>query len=108
MGVAYQCSPGLGNNASATPPLPWTDFSPPFSVDSFVNISQSPTETVSSGTFTAGGLEVACDNGRLRIITEGRFRKFRDTIAQVFYSVAFAAQEGRQAVLVTDKRPYSG
>ncbi len=72
-------------------------------IGGFVNISQNAKETVFSGTFTAGGLEVACDDGQLRIVQEGRHRKFRDRIEQVSYSGTFAAQEGRKAVFVTER-----
>ncbi|MFV0335863.1 MAG: acyl CoA:acetate/3-ketoacid CoA transferase [Tropicimonas sp.] len=72
-------------------------------IGGFVNISQNAKETVFSGTFTAGGLEVACEGGALRIVTEGRHRKFRDTIEQVSYSGAFATEEGRRALFVTER-----
>ncbi|ETX27835.1 acyl CoA:acetate/3-ketoacid CoA transferase [Roseivivax isoporae] len=72
-------------------------------IGGFVNISQNARETVFSGTFTAGGLEITCEDGALRIVTEGRHRKFRETIEQVSYSGAFAAREGRRALFVTER-----
>jgi propionate CoA-transferase len=72
-------------------------------IGGFVNISQNAKETVFSGTFTAGGLEVACEDGRLRIVHEGKHRKFRDTIEQISYSGSFAASEGRRALFVTER-----
>ena len=38
----------------------------------FINISQSARRVVFAGTFTTGGLEVAIENGTLRIAKEGR------------------------------------
>jgi propionate CoA-transferase len=72
-------------------------------IGGFVNISQNAKETVFSGTFTAGGLEVACEDGRLCIVHEGKHRKFRDTIEQISYSGSFAASEGRGALFVTER-----
>ena len=72
-------------------------------IGGFVNISQNAKETVFSGTFTAGGLEIACEGGALRIVTEGAHRKFRDTIEQISYSGSFAATEGRRALFVTER-----
>jgi len=72
-------------------------------IGGFVNISQNAKETVFSGTFTAGGLEVACEGGALRIVREGAHRKFRTAIEQISYSGAFATSEGRRAVFVTER-----
>ena len=58
---------------------------------------------VFSGTFTAGGLEVACVDGALRIVKEGRHKKFVSRIDHVSYSGPFAAQEGRTSVFVTER-----
>jgi len=69
----------------------------------FINISQNARHVIFSGTFTAGGLEVACQDGSLRIVQEGRHRKFVERIDHVSYSAPFAAQEGRTAVFVTER-----
>lgn len=72
-------------------------------IGGFVNISQNAKETVFSGTFTAGGLKVACEDGRLRIVQEGKHRKFRQAVEQISYSGAFAASERRSAIFVTER-----
>jgi propionate CoA-transferase len=72
-------------------------------IGGFINISQNAKHVIFSGTFTAGGLEVACQDGALRIVQEGRHRKFVDRIAHVSYSAPFAAQEGRTAVFITER-----
>src|SRR5690606_25743924 len=59
-------------------------------IGGFVNISQNAKKVVFSGTFTAGGLQVACENGRLRILQEGRHSKFVEAIEQISYSGPFA------------------
>ena len=72
-------------------------------IGGFVNISQNAKKVVFSGTFTAGGLEVACENGELRIVREGKHSKFVETIEQISYSGPFARAEGREAVFVTER-----
>jgi len=72
-------------------------------IGGFINISQNAKHVIFSGTFTAGGLEVACHDGSLRIVQEGRHRKFVERIDHVSYSAPFAAQEGRTAVFVTER-----
>ena len=72
-------------------------------IGGFINISQNARHVVFSGTFTAGGLEVACVDGGLRIVKEGRHRKFVSRIEQVSYSAPFAAQEGRTSVFITER-----
>jgi propionate CoA-transferase len=72
-------------------------------IGGFVNISQNAKKVVFSGTFSAGGLQVACEDGRLRIVQEGKHSKFVEAIQQVSYSGTFARSEGRKAVFVTER-----
>ncbi len=72
-------------------------------IGGFVNISQNARKVVFSGTFTAGGLEIRCEGGKLRIVTEGRNRKFVQAVEQICYNGAFARSEGRDAVFVTER-----
>jgi propionate CoA-transferase len=72
-------------------------------IGGFVNISQNARKVVFSGTFTAGGLEIGCDDGRLTILKEGRSRKFVERVEQICYNGAFARSEGRDAVFVTER-----
>lgn len=72
-------------------------------VGGFINISQNAKKVVFSGTFTAGGLETAFEDGRLRILREGRHRKFIGAIEQICYNAGFAAEQGRTALFVTER-----
>ncbi len=72
-------------------------------VGGFVNISQNAKTIVFSGTFTSGGLEIDWSGGRVRIVREGRGRKFVDTLAQLSYSGAFAHERGQRALYVTER-----
>ncbi|HEY7647355.1 MAG TPA: CoA-transferase [Hyphomicrobiales bacterium] len=72
-------------------------------IGGFINISQNAKKVVFSGTFTAGGLKVECVDGGLRILTEGRTPKFVGSIEQICYNAAFAEEEGRTALFVTER-----
>jgi propionate CoA-transferase len=72
-------------------------------VGGFINISQNAKRVVFSGTFTAGGLEIVCADGALKIVKEGRHKKFVDEIECISYSAPFAMKEGRSAIFVTER-----
>lgn len=72
-------------------------------IGGFVNISQNARKVVFSGTFTAGGLQIATTDGQLRILQEGRSRKFVKNVEQICYNGTFAREQGREAVFVTER-----
>jgi propionate CoA-transferase len=72
-------------------------------VGGFVNISQNAKCVIFSGTLTAGGLDVGWEGGRTVIRSEGRHRKFVESIEQVCYSAAFARERGQTALYLTER-----
>ena len=50
------------------------------------NISQNARNVVFAGTFTAGGLDVEVRDGELRVLREGRARKFHARVQQITFS----------------------
>jgi propionate CoA-transferase len=72
-------------------------------VGGFINISQNAKKVVFSGTFTASGLELACTDGALQIVSEGKHRKFVGGIEQICYNAEFAERQGRTAIFVTER-----
>ena len=69
----------------------------------FINISQGARKVVYVGTFTAGGLEIAVDDGRLKIVREGRSKKFLKRVEQVTFSAARAVERGVPVLYVTER-----
>ena len=72
-------------------------------VGGFVNISQNARRLVFCGTLTTDGLEVAIENGVLRIVREGRVAKFVKQVEQVSFA-GHVAQDARRDVLFVTER----
>ena len=68
-----------------------------------VNISQTARKVVFAGTFTAGGLEVAAANGKLRILHEGRQAKFIRAVEQVSFNSQIALENRQEIIYITER-----
>ncbi len=69
----------------------------------FVNISQNAKKLVFCSTFTAGGLKVDVTGDGLKILHEGRFRKFKQEIEQVTYNAHYGLSKGQDIQYVTER-----
>jgi propionate CoA-transferase len=76
-------------------------------VGGFVNITQTAKRVVFCGTFTAGGLETVFENGMLRIVNEGRVKKFVKRVEQLSFSAAHALETGQQVLYVTERAVFA-
>ena len=69
----------------------------------FINITQNARKLIFMGNFTAGGAQFAIEEGRLRIVREGRVGKFVERVAQVTFNGPGAATQGKEVLFVTER-----
>jgi propionate CoA-transferase len=72
-------------------------------VGGFVNISQTAKILVFCSSFTASGLKVEIGDGKLKILKEGRIRKFIKSVEQVSFSASRAREIGQRVLYVTER-----
>ena len=69
----------------------------------FINITQTARRVVFCGTFTAGGLQVRAEDGRLEIVQEGKLKKLVPHVEQVTFSGSYAQERGTEVWYVTER-----
>lgn len=69
----------------------------------FINISQNAKKVVFVGTFTAGNLVIALDDGKLRIVEDGHARKFVDEVEHRTFSGPEAQRRGKTVLYITER-----
>ena len=69
----------------------------------FINISQNARKVLFVGTFTAGGLKVDINGGKLTIVQEGRNKKFIEQVEQITFNGGYAAEQDKQALYITER-----
>ncbi|MFT5421524.1 MAG: propionate CoA-transferase [Candidatus Endobugula sp.] len=78
----------------------------------FINISQNARKLVFAGTFTAGGLKIGIDDGKVTILQEGKVKKFVKSVEQITFNGKMAAIKEKPVYYVTErcvfKLRYSG
>jgi propionate CoA-transferase len=69
----------------------------------FINISQNAKKVVFVGTFTAGNLEIALEEGKLRIVQDGKARKFVQEVEHRTFSGPEAHRRGMPVLYITER-----
>ena len=69
----------------------------------FIDITQSTKNVVFCGTFTAGGLKTAAENGKLVIVQEGRTAKLVEQVQQITFNGPYAAKCGQHVLYITER-----
>lgn len=69
----------------------------------FINITQNAKKVVFCGTFTAGGLKEETLDGNLKIVQEGKFKKFLPDVEQITFSGIYATETNQSVLYVTER-----
>jgi propionate CoA-transferase len=69
----------------------------------FINITQNAKKVFYCGTFTAGGLKIKADNGKLEILNEGKNKKFVEKVQQVTFSGEYAVKVKQPVMYITER-----
>ena len=70
----------------------------------FIDIAYNARDLIFTGTFTTSGLKVAITDGGLRVVSEGRVRKFVPKVQEITYPVCKnIGQRGQRATLITER-----
>ncbi len=69
----------------------------------FIDITQNAKKVVYCGTFTAKGLKVKCEDGRLVILQEGAKKKFVNQVEHITFSGVYANKVHQPVLYVTER-----
>jgi len=69
----------------------------------FINITQSSKKVVFCGTFTAKGLDIKIEDGKLKIINDGSNKKFVDSVQQITFSGNRATKLKQPVMYITER-----
>lgn len=69
----------------------------------FIDISQNAREVIFCATFTAGGLRIEIADGQLRILQEGKIRKFIPEVEHITFSGEYARDKDQRVLYVTER-----
>jgi propionate CoA-transferase len=72
-------------------------------VGGFIDIVQNVRKVVYLGTLTTGGTKMAIENGKLRIIQEGKVKKFIPNVQHLTFDGLLALEKGQEVIYITER-----
>ncbi len=73
-------------------------------IGGFTDISQSSKRTnIFMGTFTAAGIKVAVEDGKVKIVQEGKFKKFIDKVAKKTFVASEYLKKHEDILFITER-----
>lgn len=69
----------------------------------FINITQNAKRVYFCGTFTASGLHAIVEAGKIRILEEGKEKKFVKEVEQITFSGEYAAKNKQPVMYITER-----
>lgn len=69
----------------------------------FIDITQTAKNVVFCTTFTSGGLTTSIENNELKIIKEGKIKKFKDKVQQITFSGIYASNYSKNVKYITER-----
>ncbi|MET3504338.1 acyl CoA:acetate/3-ketoacid CoA transferase [Halalkalibacter oceani] len=78
-----------------------------YNLGGFIDIVHATKKIVFCGSFTAGQLHVAIENQAIRIIHEGRYKKFVTELAHLTFNGREALKKGQEVYYVTERAVFT-
>ncbi len=69
----------------------------------FINITQNAKNLIFCGSFTAGGLKIEIRDGKLKILNEGKHKKFLNEVEQITFSSQYALSRNQKVLYITER-----
>lgn len=69
----------------------------------FPNITQKTPNVFFCGTFTTGGLKIAVEDGKVKILQEGKVKKFLKNVDQITFNGNYAARQHKNVLYITER-----
>ncbi len=69
----------------------------------FINITQNAKKVYFCGTFTVGGLKTEIKDGKIKIIQEGKSKKFITEVEQITFSGDYANKTGQPVMYIIER-----